>query len=57
MLVKEHRCANLAGAVFIAIFGQCTERLGAPFHWRCGEGLLWYNPREEAEKTENLSAY
>lgn len=44
-----HWHANLSGTVFIAIFGQCTEGLSAPFYWRCREGLLWYNSWEEAK--------
>lgn len=51
MLLKKHWHANLPRTVFIAIFGQCTEGLSASFYWRCGEGLLWYNSREEAERT------
>lgn len=52
MLLKKHCCANLPRTVFIAIFGQCTEGLSASFHWRCREGLLWYDSREEAERTQ-----
>lgn len=51
MLLKKHGCANLSRTVFITIFGQCTEGLSASFHWRCREGLLGYNSREEAERT------
>lgn len=52
MSLKKHCCANLPRTVFIAIFGQCTEGLSASFYWRCREGLLWYDSREEAERTQ-----
>lgn len=52
MFLNKHWHANLPRTVFIAIFGQGTEGLGASFYWRCREGLLWYNSREEAERTQ-----